>query len=113
MRSIASWSRNERAFVTKMMQNTRRTKKSDWNAGGNIEWTWGKLGNNSNTKGKIHCTKNEVFHERFLQYMWPNPQFPADLVTFTEETLMANFNFSAIIRSENQKFPTLNVRKKL
>ena len=45
--------------------------------------------------------------------MWPNPQFPADLVTFTEETLMANFNFSAIIRSENQKFPTLNVRKKL
>ena len=32
---------------------------------------------------------------------------------FTAQTLMANFNFSAIIRSENQKFPTLNVRKKL
>ena len=26
--------------------------------------------------------------------MWPNLQFPADLVTLTEENLMENFNFS-------------------
>ena len=27
------------------------------------------------------------FHKkrRFLQYMWPNPQFPADFVIFTEK----------------------------
>ena len=25
--------------------------------------------------------------------MWPNPQFPADLVIFTEETLTENFIF--------------------
>ena len=25
--------------------------------------------------------------------MWPNPQFPADLVTFTEEILNKNFIF--------------------
>ena len=31
----------------------------------------------------VQCTKNEVF--RFLQLMWSNPQFPADLVTLTEE----------------------------
>ena len=28
--------------------------------------------------------------------MWPNPQFPADLVTFTEETLMENFISCAV-----------------
>ena len=35
--------------------------------------------------------KNEVFYWRFPQQMWPNlqfpPQFPADLVIFTEEIL--------------------------
>ena len=36
----------------------------------------------------MHGTKNEVLHHRFLQYMWPNPQFPADLVTFAEEILI-------------------------
>ena len=25
--------------------------------------------------GKLHCTKNEVFHYGFLQYMWPKPFF--------------------------------------
>ena len=25
--------------------------------------------------------------------MWPNPQFPADLVTFTEEILKGKFHF--------------------
>ena len=34
-----------------------------------------------------HCTKNEFFHSEFLQWMWPHPQFPADLVSFTEELL--------------------------
>ena len=29
--------------------------------------------------------------------MWPNPQFPADLVTFTEETFMENFRFCTVI----------------
>ena len=28
--------------------------------------------------------------------MWPNLQFPADLVTFTEEFLMGNFAFCAL-----------------
>ena len=31
--------------------------------------------------------------------MWPNPQEPADLVTFTEETLMENFIFCAVLQS--------------
>ena len=33
------------------------------------------------------CTKNEVFLQRILQKMWPNPQFPANLATFTKEIL--------------------------
>ena len=32
-----------------------------------------------------HCTRNEVSRYRFLQLKWPNWQFSADLVTFTEE----------------------------
>ena len=28
--------------------------------------------------------------------MWPNPQFPADLVTFTEEFRNGNFIFCAV-----------------
>ena len=28
--------------------------------------------------------------------MWPNPQFPADLVTFTEETTIENFIFCVV-----------------
>ena len=28
--------------------------------------------------------------------MWPNPQFPSDLATFTEEILMENFIFCAV-----------------
>ena len=34
-----------------------------------------------------HCTKNEVFYYGFLQSVWPSPQFPEDLITFTEEIL--------------------------
>ena len=37
------------------------------------------------TKLSFDCTKNEVFHQGFLQRMWP--KFPAGLVTFTEEIL--------------------------
>ena len=29
--------------------------------------------------------------------MWPNPQFPADFVTFTKKSLMENFVFWAVI----------------
>ena len=29
--------------------------------------------------------------------MWPNPQFPADLVTFNEKSLMENFIFCAVV----------------
>ena len=32
--------------------------------------------------------------------MWPNPQFPGDLVTFTEEILIENHTFCA-------EYPTL------
>ena len=41
----------------------------------------------------MHCTKNEVFHYGFLQQMWLKPQFPADLVTFTEEILNGRLYF--------------------
>ena len=30
--------------------------------------------------------------------MWPNPQFPADLVTFTEKSFMGNFISCAMLR---------------
>ena len=40
-----------------------------------------------------HCTKNEVFHWRFLQQMWPSSQETANLVTFTEEILDGKFHF--------------------
>ena len=41
----------------------------------------------------LRCTKNEVFHQGFLQEMLPNPQFPADLITFTEEILTGKLHF--------------------
>ena len=40
-----------------------------------------------------HCTKYEVFHEGFLQQMWPNTQETADLVTFSEEILHGKIHF--------------------
>ena len=46
---------------------------------------------------QAHCTKNEVFHEGFIQQMWPNPQEPADLVTFTEEIFNGKLNFCAVV----------------
>ena len=49
---------------------------------------------NSNTQKIFQkfFTKN-IFQYGFLQKMRPNPQFPADLVTFTEEILNAKFKF--------------------
>ena len=41
----------------------------------------------------LHCSKNEVFHQRFLQWMWPNTRFSADLVIFTEEILNGKLHF--------------------
>ena len=39
--------------------------------------------------GTNSAQKNEVFHQGFLQYMWPNPEDTTDLVTFTEEIFNA------------------------
>ena len=35
--------------------------------------------------------------------MWPNPQFPADLVTFTEEILNGNLHFLCIVNTQLRK----------
>ena len=40
-----------------------------------------------------HYTIHEVFHYRFRQQMWPNPQETADLVTFTEEIFNGKLHF--------------------
>ena len=42
---------------------------------------------------KKHCTKTEVFHYGCLQEIRPNQQFPADLVTFTEEIRNGKLHF--------------------
>ena len=47
-----------------------------------------------------HCTKNEASHWGFIQYMWPNPHFPTDLVTFTEK----NFNEKLVWLEQEKKF---------
>ena len=49
--------------------------------------------NYEKTQFVLHCTKNEVFHYGFLQLIWPNPQFSADLVTLTEEILTGKLQF--------------------
>ena len=36
--------------------------------------------------------------------MWPNPQFPADLVTFTEEILNRKLHFLCSVNSRGQYF---------
>ena len=41
----------------------------------------------------FHSTKNEVFHWGFLQDMWPNMPFRADLVKFTEEIFNGKLHF--------------------
>ena len=52
----------------------------------------------------MHCTKNEVFHQEFLQWMWPNLQETADLVTFTEEILNGKLRFFCSDTSSFQIF---------
>ena len=42
--------------------------------------------------------------------MWPNPPFPADLVTFTEESLMENFIFGAVFISRTPNSPELSLK---
>ena len=51
-----------------------------------------------------HCTKSQVFHYRFLQKMWPNPQETADLVTFTEEILNGKLHFLCSDHSNTGSF---------
>ena len=55
-----------------------------------------------NNAAKNWCSdttqKNEVFHYKFLQQMWPNPQLPADLVTFTEKIFSEKLHFFSAAR---------------
>ena len=37
--------------------------------------------------------------------MWPNPQFPADLVTFTEEILYGKLSFLCSVKKSKNYFP--------
>ena len=39
--------------------------------------------------------------------MWPNAQFPADLVTFTEEILNGKFHFLSSVSSKRVKEPEI------
>ena len=50
---------------------------------------------------EINCIKCETLHYRFLQWMWPNLHFPADLITFTEEILKGKLHF---LCSDNLEF---------
>ena len=45
----------------------------------------------------MQCKKNEVSHKGLLQYVRPNPQFPADMVTFTQEIFNENFILFAVM----------------
>ena len=45
----------------------------------------------------MQCTENKVFHERFLQHMSPNLQFPAELVTFVENILHGKLHFCDVM----------------
>ena len=44
--------------------------------------------------------------------MWPNLQFPADLVIFTEKSLMENFIFCAVIPTRKPLMLVLQVQRK-
>ena len=52
-----------------------------------------------------HCTKKEVFHRGFLQWTWPSLQFPAYLITFTEEILIGRLHS---LRSESPASPAIS-----
>ena len=51
-----------------------------------------------------HCTKNGLFHWGFLQ----NPQFTADLLTFTEEIFNEKLHFWAVLAKEINKLTFKN-----
>ena len=65
------------------------TKYENWNQ---IIITIFKQAKISVNKRK-HCTKNEVYHKGYHQQIWPNPQFPTNLVVFTEEILYEKIHF--------------------
>ena len=44
----------------------------------------------------LHCAK------KFYQYMWPNPQETADLVTFFKKSLMENFILCAVSENDGE-----------
>ena len=43
--------------------------------------------------------------------MWPNPQFPADLVVFTEEILNGNFIFCAVSSFHGDVISIIHISK--
>ena len=45
--------------------------------------------------------------------MWPNPQFPADLITFTEEILNWKLHFLCSDTDESEHMDTKNLEWKL
>ena len=45
--------------------------------------------------------------------MWPNAQFPTDLVTFPEEIFMENFNFSVASNKRIYLISTANKNEAL
>ena len=45
------------------------------------------------TSFHMHCAKKKVFSWGLFQYMWPNPQFPADLITYSEEIFNRKLHF--------------------
>ena len=49
-----------------------------------------------------HCTK--IFQQGFLQQMWPNPQFSADLVAFAEEILNGKLHFLRNVKKRKRKW---------
>ena len=59
-----------------------------------------------------HYTKNEGFHKGFLQCIWPNLQFAAGLVTFTEEMLYGKLTTTGkvylIIKNQSTLWPWSN-----
>ena len=70
-------------LIMKKLSNFFRYCHCSWSRGGMIMTTAPLHSIDLNS----HCTKKEVFHQGFLQQMWPNPQKTADLVTFVEEIL--------------------------
>ena len=67
---------------------------------------------NLNLGWKIHCPRNEVFFLRISSVSWPNRQFPADLVAFTEEILNGKLHFFCSDTSLPSRNKTLAVAVK-